>query len=352
MKIVLATGSSGGHLYPAIELGEELRHRGHQVIFIGTLGKYRKAPEQRGFEYEVLLTQGLVGKNMGERARGLWLMAGAFCRALNRLAHHRPQVVVGFGGHGSFAVVLAARCRNIPTMIHEQNVVPGATNVWLSKIVRKIAISFENTGRYFKTQKIVLTGCPTPLKPSSKSSEQILSAWGLQPDRKTILVFGGSQGAHRINEVYREAVAIIAQSVHVQTIHITGEKDVAWIRDTYRDIAHPSAVFSFLNEMAEAYGVSDLVICRSGAMTVTELALFNKRAILIPYPHANAHQYQNAQALAETQLARIIEEKNLNARNLSEAVIDHMRDDRKLVADGIFFKDSSQRLADAALSLI
>ncbi|HLF17309.1 MAG TPA: undecaprenyldiphospho-muramoylpentapeptide beta-N-acetylglucosaminyltransferase [Candidatus Omnitrophota bacterium] len=357
MRIVLATGGSGGHLFPALELAKELRDRGHEVIFLGSFGEHVKYLKQNQFFYDELKTKGFVADQPFSFFSAGWRMVKAFFRSLKLLRYYRPSVVIGFGAHGSFASVFAAWFLRIPMMIHEQNVVPGRANRCLAVCVRKVAVSFSQTQKYFSPAKTVLTGCPTRHHKKEMDKKRILEEWRLKDDVRTLLVFGGSQGAHRINQVFFEAAELLKNDLKFQVIHVSGLKDYENLCKAYARTEIPAAVFPFLESMGKAYAVSDLVISRAGAVTVTELALFRKKAILIPYPYAKAHQWQNALVLKKTELAEILEEKDLTADRLKQMImvmlpreVDAPAIDRNIEAN--FIVDSAKRLADAALSLV
>ncbi len=325
MNIVIATGGSGGHLFPALKVAQELKRRGHQLLFIGAFYVGKEQIEKAGFPFQELRVQGLRKGRLWENARAAFLFIKAFVRSCRVLRKYKADVVVGFGGYGAFSVVLAAVFLRYPTLIHEQNVVPGRANALLSKFVRRVTVSFPQTLRYFKKGKTVLTGCPSHVPMVGVNRERIFERFQLDPRRTTILVFGGSQGSHRINEEFMKSAGILKGTLDFQVIHVCGKADYKEVRQSYAGLGIRFALFEFLEGIDEAYQAADVVISRAGAVTVTELALFLKPSILIPYPYAYGHQKKNAEVLSQMNIGRIIEEKDLTADGLKDAILEMVR---------------------------
>jgi UDP-N-acetylglucosamine--N-acetylmuramyl-(pentapeptide) pyrophosphoryl-undecaprenol N-acetylglucosamine transferase len=320
MRIVIATGGTGGHIFPARQAAFILRDRGHDVFFIGSLGLFEEKLKQDGFHALSISSKGLSDKSLIGVFKFSLLMKKAIGQSRKALKNIRPDKVIGFGGYGSFAVVLSAKFLSIPTMIHEQNVLPGKANRLLSKIVDKIAISFPDTKKYFDSKKTVWTGCPCQHKKPFGTKESLLKKFSLYPDRKTILILGGSQGSQKINEVFFEMIAAWDHSVPIQAIHMTGSKDYLTCVTKYKNQSLPVKAIEFISPIEEAYAVADVVIARSGAATVSEVGAFAIPSIFIPYPLAHGHQKYNAQVLEKLGLAQIIEQKDLNSDRLKEAI--------------------------------
>ena len=357
MKIILATGGTGGHLFPALKVAEELRKGGHEVLLWGSFTIGLDRIQAQGFVFKNFYARGLVLNSLKGIAVSVWsILRATFC-AFCSLRTVRPDVVCGFGGYGAFPIVVSAVFLRIPTMIHEQNVVPGRANKILSKLVRKIALSFEQSKKYFNTQKTIVTGCPTNIYLSHLDKTQVLKKFGLDRNRKTILIFGGSQGAHRINEEALKVVELLVQQNRlVQYIHICGKNDLSIVRKKYDALKVPSALYDFFSPMEEAYTAADVIISRAGAVSVTEMALFGRPAILIPYPHAQGHQRENAMALKETGLAHVIEENDITTGYLAQVIINFLDKRIELTSENIFackmfFSDSQKRLASEIVRL-
>ncbi len=355
-KIIIATGGSGGHLVPALRVAEVLREGGHDVFFLGVFKDGGEQVQKNGFSFENLQARGLQNKSLVDNASaGISLLRAGFV-AHRFLKQYRPDVVCGFGGYGAFPGVLAARCLSLPTLIHEQNVLPGRANAFLAKYVKKIAISFRESKRYFPADKTVLTGCPSHEPTPSLDKATARKELGLQESLKTVFVFGGSQGSEKINTVFVDMLEQFKKNMNVQVIHISGPKNYDKLKVRYKNLGIPFALFPFFDKIELAYTAADLVICRAGALTVTELALFQKPAILIPYPHAKGHQEANALTLCRAEVAKMLRDQYLSAVGLKENMLDVLAN---FQAPGKFDnlnKDFSlhaaKRLADEIIKLI
>ena len=228
-------------------------------------------------------------------------------------------------------------------MIHEQNVIPGKANVLLSKIVKRVAISFEGSRKYLHSAKVVWTGCPCHQSAVVPKS-QALEAFGLPHGKKTLLLVGGSQGSQRLNEVFFELMAGTF-SVPFQAIHMTGPRDFPLYEKRYRQKNLPVKAYPFIDNISQAYAAADIIISRAGAATINELGLLGIAAVLVPYPFAGNHQKYNAKVLADKGIAVIIEQKDLTILSLRAAV------DQEL--DGVLFgRIEAGRFDDEALHLL
>lgn len=321
MTIIIATGGSGGHIFPAVRVAREILNAGHDIVFIGSFPKGQDFLSRAGFNHIDLNIRGFSAKSWAGSFGAAFSMIGATFRAIGLIKNIKPDAVIGFGGYGSVPAVLAASLLRKPTMIHEQNVVPGKANKLLARFVRKIAVSFPQARQYFPDNKTVLTGCPCHLPENNLNREGVLKNFRLKGGKKTILVSGGSQGSSRINEVFIEAVDELRGKLDFQVIHLSGKRDFENLRKKYNQIGIPFALYDFFDKMEEAYSAADLVISRSGAVTVSEIAGFGLRSIFVPYPHAHGHQRANAAVLSGTHLSRIIEDQDLSAGNLAAQVL-------------------------------
>jgi len=356
MRIVISTGGTGGHIFPALQTASVLRERGHQVVFIGSLGLGEEKVRSEGFDVTVLNAKGLTSKSFTGLCSFALLMLQAIIKSLKNLRKIRPDKVIGFGGYGSFAVVLAARLLNIPTMIHEQNVVPGKANRFLAKCVKRIAISFPETRAHLQGDRTVWTGCPCHQQPSRLDREAIIRKYALEANRQTILVLGGSQGSQRLNEIVHEVIAAWSAPIAIQLVLMTGKKEYAAYAGKYKDSHVPVKVFEFINPIEEAYAIADVVIARSGAATVSELGYFAIPSIFIPYPLADGHQKYNAQILSSMGLAQIIEQKELTTARLTDALSAVLtakfdKDQWRQKTTGLFKEDPAKELAVAIENL-
>lgn len=357
MKIVIATGGTGGHMIPAIRTAETLRERGHQIVFLGSFRLGTAGIEKTGFVFEDIGSCGLTSY----RPSVIWGFAKGMVYGLSRsmaaLRRMKPDCVVGFGGYPAFPVVAAARVLGLPSLIHEQNVVPGRANRILSGFVRRVAISFAETKRFLGDKKIVFTGCPCNMTSGNFRRDDVLRTWGLNPDRRTILVFGGSQGSRKIDHVFCEAILTIQTTIPVQVIHVAGRGSTTGLSSFYREVHIPAAVFEFCHEMGKAYTAADVVVARAGALTVTELGMLKKPAVLVPYPYAGGHQKHNARVLEKLGLATIIDEEKLTQEKLASAVLDALNGKMSLRTspeewERMFPLQPSQRLADEIENLV
>jgi len=356
MRVVLATGGSGGHLFPALKVAQELRDREDVVYFVGSFGVGVEQVKSHGFAFENLNVKGLSFHNPLEGVYASWIMFKATLKALRLLKKFNPDVVIGFGSYGACPAVFAACLLKVPTLIHEQNVVPGRANALLAKFVNKIAISFDKSMAYFQHEKTVLTGYPCHATKQHGQRSEILEEFCLKEDKVTIFVFGGSQGSHRINAEFIKSAQQLKNKLDFQVLHICGKKDFDTLKVQYERLGVPFALFMFLDRIERAYMIADIIISRAGAGTVTEIASFRLPAILIPYPYAGGHQKENALALCETRLARLIEENDLTADLLTENILDVLdkRNDLKQPNEDlrkIFIPDSAKRLVAQAEAL-
>jgi len=266
MKFVIATGGTGGHLFPSIQVAQELERLGHDIVFLGSFKQTSEQMQKIGFPYEDLNAQGLVLALRKEAFSSVIAIIKALSKAFKLLKKIKPDVVLGFGGYGAFPVVFSAVLLKYPTIIHEQNVIPGRANALLSKFVKKIAISFAKSVKYFDPKKTVLTGCPCHFPVKNMNQTDVLEGFHLDQNKTTILITGGSQGSQRINEVFLKTVKFLKEKLDFQVIHVTGVQDYQKCRNQYDLLGIPFALFDFLDKMEEAYCVADLVISRSGSL--------------------------------------------------------------------------------------
>jgi len=319
MRWVIAGGGTGGHLFPGIAIAEAFveREMGNEVLFIGTeRGIETKVLAGGKFPLRTIKAKPLKGRSLLGKLKALWSIPKVISEAFSILKEFQPQLVLGVGGYASGPTLLAASLLRMKRAIHEQNVVPGMTNRILKWFSQRIFVSFEETKRYFPEGKTIVTGNPV----RKEILEGMKKSKG---DRFTILVFGGSAGAHRINVAMMEALSSLeAVKSRFRFIHQTGREDVDFVSKGYRERGFDALVRPFFEEMAMRYQISDLVVCRSGASTVAELATCGKAAILIPYPYAaHNHQLINAKQLADLGGAVMIRDEELNGPSLAKTIL-------------------------------
>jgi len=356
MKIALASGGTAGHIYPALALAQELRQQGHDVFFIGVFRDTGELIRKLGFEYMEISARGLYAQSMSSIFVTTVFMFKATIESIKMLSHYKPERVIGFGGYGAFPVVLSGFLLRIPTAIHEQNVLPGRANRFLKFLVNRIFISFQKSIKYFPAHKVVWTGYPTLRKFKDFSKVDIAQEWALDPYKKTILVIGGSQGSHAINEIFLDTMDLLKSSFSYQVVHSTGENDFPYVKKRYEDNNVQHYIMPFIDDMAKAYSLADVVISRAGAGAITEIAAYHKPCILIPYPHAQQHQQQNAALLAAGNNALVLNEKEMYPEQLRDAIMqlleDFSMDPYGLnILKELFVLDADLRLAKEVLAI-
>ena len=349
MRFVIAGGGTGGHLFPALAVGEVLLDRGHEVIiFISEKDIDALATKDRTeFRFEKLPGIGMP-KLFSPAILGFLKRFNdglAPCRALYR--KFQPHAVLGMGGFTSTAPILAGRMRKIPTFVHESNAIPGKANRLNAKMTNAVLLGFEDCARYFPNSRCQVTG--TPIRKSLTRRvprEEALAAFGLQPDRKTLLVMGGSQGAHGINEAAIKALPLLKE-IPFQVIHLTGPNDEQVAAANYRREDIPAHVAAFCHQMELAYSAADLALSRSGAASLSELSYFGIPSILIPYPFAaENHQSLNAAIFSRKGAAVVIEEGQVSVEIFAREIGSLLRDANRL--DSMSRAASALAPADAA----
>ncbi len=361
MKAIIAGGGTGGHLFPAMALAEELRSRLTDVslLFVGAKGGIEATLVARsGWDFEGIRASGLQAKRLPQRLRSLALIPLGVIRSRAILRRFSPDVVVGLGGYASAAMVLAGVLSRVPTIIHEQNVFPGLTNRRLGRVVNYVAIAFEEASAFFPEGKVRVTGNPVRAELFGTNRADALARFDLDQDRLTLLIFGGSQGAHRLNQAVLEALPFLeSERGGIQFLHATGLRDLDAVKQGYIAGGHRAIVEPFFWEMALAYAAADLCLCRAGAGTVAELCAVGKPSILVPFPFAaNDHQRWNAGSLVACGAARMVLDRDLSGATVVEIVKGFLADRSGLRAMGQKAKalakpDASARLADLVIGL-
>ena len=323
LALVIAGGGTGGHLYPGIAVARELlRQRPDAVVtFAGTArGIESKVVPREGFQLDLIRSAGLKGTSPAALARGLVLLPLGGLDAWRIISRRRPDLVMGVGGYSSGPVVLMAALRGVPTMLLEQNAVPGLTNRSLARIVSAAAVTFEPTVAYFGRRGFV-SGNPVRAEFLGGSDGERVERPDGAPPR--VLIFGGSQGAHAINMAMVAAAARLAAHPGGMAItHQTGERDLARVRSGYAEAGLAARVEPFLYEMDREMKAADLVISRAGATTIAELTAAGRAAVLIPLPTAaDDHQRKNAEVLAAAGAAEMVDQKDLTGSVLADRII-------------------------------
>ncbi|WP_291445798.1 undecaprenyldiphospho-muramoylpentapeptide beta-N-acetylglucosaminyltransferase [Desulfovibrio sp.] len=316
-NIILTTGGTGGHIFPALAVAEELRRRNPNanLLFVGSLyGPEERLMRQAGIPFEGLPVRGLLGRGFKAVGAGAQ-MALAVGKAVGILRRFKPDVVAGFGGYAAFAPMLAARILGVPGVLHEQNAIAGASNRFLARLARRVCISLPNTSG-FDMKKCVFTGNPV---------RAAVSAVG-QVDRhrqtRRLLVVGGSQGAHALNAFMLENLAEF-RGAGVEIRHQTGITDEGSARAAYVAAGYaPECVSAFIDDMAGAYAWADVALCRAGASTVAELCAAGLPSVLVPFPYAiHDHQTRNAEVLTRSGAAVLVPEGRMAVQGMSDILL-------------------------------
>jgi UDP-N-acetylglucosamine--N-acetylmuramyl-(pentapeptide) pyrophosphoryl-undecaprenol N-acetylglucosamine transferase len=350
MRVLVAAAGTGGHIYPGIAVAKEIlrRNTNSEVRFVGTArGLETKLVRQAGFELSIIDSVGLKNVGAMARVRGLIVLPKSFGSAHRLIKEFRPDVVIGAGGYVSGPVVLTAALWNLPTLLMESNALPGWTNRVLARFVDKAAVSFEVSLPYFRGKGVV-TGNPVrreffEIAPRRRDAS-----------RFSVLVFGGSQGAHAINDAMVEALPKLeGLREGLRITHQTGEADFETVRAGYRDAGwgEQADVRQYIDDMVAAFTEADLVICRAGATTSAELIAAGKAALMIPFPFAaDDHQRKNAEALEAAGAIKMILQQNLSGERLTQEIGMLVREPEKVTA----MEEASRKLArgDAAAAAV
>ena len=354
LRILVAAGGTGGHVFPALAVAEELLQRSSaapQFQFLGTArGLETRLIEAAGFPYRALAAGGLNGIRGRRLIRNAVLLPRTFVEAGSALAHFRPDVVMGMGGYVAGPVLLEAALAGMPTLLIEPNASPGFTNRTLGPVVMLAAIAFDETRDCFGS-KARLTGMPV-----RRAFFEILSKDQYPPF--TILVFGGSQGSAGLNHALVESLPRLgALSASFYFIHQTGERERDLVQEAYRQANFPAEVRAFIDDMPAAFGRANLVISRAGAGTVAELAAAGKAALLVPFPAAtDQHQLENARVFERAGAARVIQQSELTPERLVQELTDLFADPERLICMGeaarrLARPDAAARIADLIYGL-
>lgn len=347
MRLMIAGGGTGGHVFPGLAVASEVARREpeSQIVFVGTeRGLEARLLPLAGYRVEFLRVGGLKGVSVGTRLASLRALPASVWESFGLLRRHRPQAVLGVGGYASGPTMLAAALRGYPTVLFEPNARPGLANRILRPMVRYAAVSFQEAEHYFGA-KAVRTGCPVrgefvDIRPREHRPPF------------NILIFGGSQGALAINQAMLEALdSFLPRASELFFVHQTGERDYNAVRVGYARREMRAEVLAFIDNMAERFAAADLVICRAGAVTVAELTAAGKAALLIPFPQAaDQHQLRNARALERAGAARVIEQSELSGARLAGEVFDLIDHPREIEA----IEQNARRLGqpDAAARIV
>jgi UDP-N-acetylglucosamine--N-acetylmuramyl-(pentapeptide) pyrophosphoryl-undecaprenol N-acetylglucosamine transferase len=365
MKVMIACGGTGGHLFPGLAVAEALRARRHQVRLLVS----EKAIDQtalaaltdssdpsRAIVVEAIPAVGYEGSRRLIRFCARLARATRGCAAV--CDEFGPDVVLGMGGFTSAPAVLGAqwrRTRGTATLIHESNAVPGKANRWAGRFADHVAVGVADCARFFGRKPVTVTGTPIRAALRRGKVADARARLGLKPGRLTVLVAGGSQGAHAINEAVTAALPQLKERADMlQFVHLAGVKDEQRTREAYEENGFQATVMSFCGQMELAYSAADVVVARSGASTLTEIAAFGLPAILVPYPHAAGnHQWHNARVFERAGAARLVDQSRcdgMDVKPLAVVMVELLDDETARMnmakaARALATEDAAERIA-------
>jgi UDP-N-acetylglucosamine--N-acetylmuramyl-(pentapeptide) pyrophosphoryl-undecaprenol N-acetylglucosamine transferase len=363
MKVLVTGGGTGGHIYPALAFVKYVQETvpNSSFLYVGaTRGLENKILPTTDIPFKTLEIQGFKRSLSLDNLKTIQLFLKSISSAKKILKEFQPDVVIGTGGYVSGAVVYAAAKMNIPTIVHEQNSVPGITNKFLARYVDKVAVAFKDAEKYFPKNKTVLVGNPRAQEVVGIKESTILSEYNLKPNVKTVLIFGGSQGALKINQAVIEAIPEFSKKDY-QVLYASGERYYQEIEESIgmtKDAFSNISIQPYIDQMMEVMVNCDLLIGRAGATSIAEFTGLGLPAILIPSPYVtNDHQTKNAESLVHAGAVKMIADNQLTAEKLVAAVDEIMDNEtlRQEMADaskGQGIPDASERLFKLVTNLI
>jgi UDP-N-acetylglucosamine--N-acetylmuramyl-(pentapeptide) pyrophosphoryl-undecaprenol N-acetylglucosamine transferase len=361
MRILMAGGGTGGHLYPAIAVAQELANRsgGVEILFVvGRKSMEMEIVKQYGFKSVQIHARGMPRKiRPALVVFGISAIASVF-QVLSLLLRWRPHVILGTGGYVSGPVVLLGWILRIPCIIQEQNSVPGLTNRLLSNLASEVHLTFAESRKYFRRKdRLKLSGNPIRKELLRCDREESLEKFGLNYDRQTVFFMGGSAGAHTLNIAAIGAINKLFHRKDLQFILQTGSQDFEWVRESVQPFGGRVRAMPYIASVGEVYCCTDLIVCRAGATTVSEIAACGIPSVLVPYPHSiYGHQVQNARNLVDRGAAEMILDRELNADILA-ATINRLANDQSrlkrmsISARSLARFDTAERIARSLMEL-
>lgn len=356
-QIIIAGGGTGGHLFPGVAIAEEFLKRDGQtkILFVSTGRDLEKdILKEQGFPLRTIRVEGFKGRGSVKALSALLKLPGSIWESYRIIRDFRPHLVIGVGGYASGPVVFAASLLGIKTAIMEQNALPGVTNRILGRFADRIFLTYSETKKWFPSDKTSVPG--NPVRAAFIAGDHGCKEKG---NRFTILVFGGSQGARSINRMVMAALPLLKiKERSIKIIHQTGDNDLKYVSDIYKNYELDTEVYPFIREMAAFYRKADLVICRAGATTLAEITVMGKAAILIPFPFAvDDHQRKNAEALVRAGASIMIEERRNSEKELAD-IIEQFYEHREMLKDmeakaaSLGNAGAASTIVDACIALI
>jgi UDP-N-acetylglucosamine--N-acetylmuramyl-(pentapeptide) pyrophosphoryl-undecaprenol N-acetylglucosamine transferase len=331
LNVAIAGGGTGGHLFPGIAVAEAFKMKDPQneILFVGVGNPFEKAAlERAGYPQRTIAIEGIKGRGLWAKARAGLKIPVALFQAAGILSEMQADLVIGVGGYAAGPVAMAAWFKRIPVVICEQNTVPGITNRLLFPVARRIYLSFEATRGRIDPEKKRVSG--NPVRQSFLKEVDVESR---EKNKFTVLVVGGSQGAHAINMAFLAALAHLREKENIRIVHQTGAADRDQVARAYAEAGIDAEVKAFFHDMASRYRRADLVVCRAGATTVAELTAMGKAALFVPYPYAaDNHQEFNARALVDAGAAQMVLERDLSGDELA-GCMDRLVENPAMLAD-------------------
>ncbi|KJU82119.1 N-acetylglucosaminyltransferase, MurG [Candidatus Magnetobacterium bavaricum] len=360
--MVIAGGGTGGHLYPAIAIAEEIKKQLPQaeIFFMGTdRGIETRVLPLEKYDVKLLKTEGFVGVSLSKKIWAFFKLIIAFFDAWSFLRSVRPAIIIGTGGYASFVPVAAGALLSIPIVIHEQNSIPGLANKLLAKVADKVCITYESSLEYLPKDKAIITGNPVREKIFKATKPEGLEMFSLRSDLFTVLIFGGSAGAKALNKALTEALPLLKNyKDKIQFLHQTGNADYELVRGAYQSNGFSGTVAPFIFNMPEAYACCDMLISRAGATTLAEITTIGLPSVLVPYPYAAAaHQEANAARLSSSGAAIMIRQQELTGESLARHIVSlcndaNLRNRIKRDCKAFGKPDAGKRVAHIALRLM
>ncbi len=326
LRVVIAGGGTGGHLFPGIAIAQEFlaKNAENSVLFVGTGKQFEVSIlSETGFAHRRITAEGFKGRGVWHQLVSILKVPKGIVESILILKDFKPHIVIGVGGYSAGPLVMGARLLGIKIVLHEQNILPGITNRILSRFADRIYVSFAETIMGVTPKKIRFTG--NPVRKEIVQCAETLRHADIQASKKekkfTILILGGSQGAHSINMALLEALEYLESRENIFLVHQTGEQDEKQVKQRYDEYGIENDTRAFFKDMARQYQNADLIICRAGATTVAEIKAVGKGVIFIPFPFAaDNHQVLNARSLEKAGAAEMILEKDLSGNVLAERI--------------------------------